>query len=278
MSDGRGARGRLVICPTPIGNLGDITLRTLDALREADLVACEDTRRTRVLLDHHGVQARLVAYHEHNEAASAKGLVARIAAGDVVALATDAGMPVVSDPGWVVIAACVEAGLRVDVLPGASSVLVALAQSALPAATWRFVGFLPRKDGALRELAADPGVLVAFESPRRLGPSLATLAELAPERPAAVCRELTKLHEEIARGTVASLAERYASEEARGEVVLVLGEAPAAVGGDVGAAVDAVAELVAAGAKGRRAAHVVADLTGTSANELYQALMARRSR
>ena len=271
----RVAGGRLVVCPTPIGNLADITLRTLDALRDADVVACEDTRRTRVLLDHHGIRARTVAYHEHNEAKSAAGLVTRIAGGEVVALATDAGMPVVSDPGWVLIEACVAAGLRVEVLPGPSSVLVALALSALPAATWRFVGFLPRRDGPLRALAEDPGVLVAFESPRRLAASLAVLAEAQPDRPAAVCRELTKLHEEAVRGSLAELAARYATEDPRGEIVLVLGEAPARDDADVGAAVDALAELVAAGAKARPAAGVVAGLTGTAPNELYRALMDR---
>src|SRR4051812_32274156 len=139
------AEGRLVVCPTPIGNLEDVTLRVLSALREADLVACEDTRRTRVLLDRYGVRAKLVSYHEHNERARAASLVARMREGAVVALVSDAGMPLVSDPGFVLVQGCVAAGLAVEVLPGPSAALAALVASALPADAWRFVGFLPRR-------------------------------------------------------------------------------------------------------------------------------------
>ena len=196
--------GRLVVCPTPIGNLEDVTLRVLAALREADVVACEDTRRTRVLLDRYGVDASLVSYHEHNERARASELVARMQGGAVVALVSDAGMPLVSDPGGVLVSACVAAGLGVEVLPGPSAALAALVASALPAETWRFVGFLPRKAGPLRELfASSPETLVAFESPRRVGASLAVLAAVDGARPVAVCRELTKIHEEVVRGTAA---------------------------------------------------------------------------
>src|ERR1700757_4098664 len=160
--------GRLIVCPTPIGNLEDVTLRVLAALREADVVACEDTRRTRVLLDRYGVKAKLVSYHEHNEGARAAELVKQMGAGAVVALVSDAGMPLVSDPGFVLVQACVGAGLAVEVLPGPSAVLAALVASALPAERWRFVGFLPRRGEAL--LAIVLGGLettVAFESPRR---------------------------------------------------------------------------------------------------------------
>jgi 16S rRNA (cytidine1402-2'-O)-methyltransferase len=136
--------GRLVVCPTPIGNLEDVTLRVLAALRDADVIACEDTRRTRVLLDRYGVGGTLVSYHEHNEAARASELVGRMTAGAVVALVSDAGMPLVSDPGFVLVQASVAAGLEVEVLPGPSAVLSALVASALPADAWRFVGFLPR--------------------------------------------------------------------------------------------------------------------------------------
>src|SRR5256885_8713628 len=142
--------GRLVVCPTPIGNLEDVTLRVLSALRDADVVACEDTRRTRTLLARYGVSAPLVTYHEHNEERRSGELVARMQAGETVALVSDAGMPLVSDPGYVLVRACVAAGLSVEVLPGPSAVLAALVASALPANSWRFVGFLPRKRGELR--------------------------------------------------------------------------------------------------------------------------------
>src|SRR5436190_7359888 len=166
--------GRLVICPTPIGNLEDVTLRVLSALREADVIACEDTRRTRVLLDRYGVKATLVSYHEHNERSRAAELVERMRAGAVVALVSDAGMPLVSDPGFVLVRACVAAGLPVEVLPGPSAVLAALVASGLPADRWRFVGFLPRKRGELRELLSEGDeTLVAFESPRRMPATLA---------------------------------------------------------------------------------------------------------
>jgi len=270
--------GRLVVCPTPIGNLEDVTLRVLAALRDADVVACEDTRRTRILLDRYGVGGKLVSYHEHNERGRASELVERMRAGAVVALVSDAGMPLVSDPGFVLVQACVAAGLAVEVLPGPSAALAALVASALPAETWRFVGFLPRKSGELRTVLGLPETLVAFESPHRLAASLAVLAELEPGRAAAVCRELTKLHEEVVRGTAAELAARYAEAEPRGEIVLVVGPAEAAPAdadaGPPAAALDALRRLVAAGARPRDAAGVVADLTGASKNALYRAITA----
>jgi 16S rRNA (cytidine1402-2'-O)-methyltransferase len=168
--------GRLVVCPTPIGNLEDVTLRALAALREADVIACEDTRRTRTLLDRYEVAVPLVSYHEHNEERRAAELVERIRGGEAVALVSDAGMPVISDPGYVIVRACVAAGLAVEVLPGPSAPLVALVASALPADAWRFVGFLPRARGELRRLFEEPGpTLVAFESPRRVPATLAVL-------------------------------------------------------------------------------------------------------
>ena len=206
----RSTGGRLIVCPTPIGNLEDVTLRVLAALRDADVVACEDTRRTRVLLERYGVQAALVSYHEHNERERAAELVGRMQEGAVVALVSDAGMPLVSDPGYVLVQGCVAAGLSVEVLPGPSAALAALVASALPADAWRFAGFLPRKRNALLEVFASPETVVAFESPRRVAASLAALAEVDPDRPVAVCRELTKIHEEIVRGTAGELAARYA--------------------------------------------------------------------
>ena len=268
--------GRLVVCPTPIGNLEDVTLRVLAALRDADIVACEDTRRTRVLLDRYGVAGRLVSYHEHNERQRAEELVARMREGAVVALVSDAGMPLVSDPGLVLVRACVAAGLGVEVLPGPSAALNALVASALPAERWQFVGFLPRKHGDLQQVFATPQTVVAFESPRRLAASLQTLADLDPDRPTAVCRELTKIHEEVVRGTAAELAERYRDAPPKGEIVLVVGAAP-----EVAPALDgplsALTRLVEAGAKPRPAATVVAELTGASANALYRALTDQRS-
>jgi 16S rRNA (cytidine1402-2'-O)-methyltransferase len=267
--------GRLVVCPTPIGNLEDITLRVLAALREADVIAAEDTRHSRGLLDRYGVSAPLVSYHEHNEERRAAELVSRMQGGEVVALVSDAGMPLVSDPGYVLVRACVAAGLAVEVLPGPSAALTALVASGLPSDAWRFVGFLPRKRGELRRVLAGPGegTLVAFESPRRVPATLAVLAEIDPAREVAVCRELTKLHEEVVRGSAAELAARYADAPPRGEVVLVV--APAAEGDEAplpAEAVAAVAKLVEAGAKPRAAAGVVAELTGTSANALYKAV------
>ena len=269
--------GRLVVCATPIGNLEDVTLRVLGALREADVVACEDTRRTRILLDRYGIAAPLVSYHEHNEERRAAELVERMRGGDVVALVSDAGMPLISDPGYVLVRACVAAGVAVEVLPGPSAALAALVASGLPADHWRFEGFLPRRVGELRRLlSGGTGTLVAFESPRRLPATLRELAAIDPDRPAAVCRELTKVHEEVVRGTAAELAERFSAAEPRGEVVLVVG-APAPRGDDAPApeVVDAVARLVEAGAKPRAAAGVVAELTGESANALYRAVAER---
>ncbi len=265
--------GRLVVCATPIGNLEDVTLRVLAALRDADVVACEDTRRTRILLDRYGVRATLVSYHEHNERARAAELVERMRGGAVVGLVSDAGMPLVSDPGFVLVQACVAAGLAVEVLPGPSAALAALVASALPSDRWRFAGFLPRRAAELREAFGGVETLVAFESPRRVPATLRALAALDPERPVAMCRELTKVHEEIVRGSAAALAERYGEAPPRGEVVLVIGgAAEAASGGAPDAAVEAVRTLVAAGAKRRVAAGVVADLTGASANALYRAV------
>ncbi len=266
------AVGRLVVCPTPIGNLGDVTLRVLDALREADVVACEDTRRTRVLLDRYEIAGTLVSYHEHNERERARELVGRIQAGAVVALVSDAGTPLVSDPGWALLQACLAAGVPVEVLPGPSSVLAALVASGLPSERWRFVGFLPRKRGELARLLGESvETLVAFESPRRLATALEVLAALDPERPVAVCRELTKLHEEVRRGSAAELTVHYREQPARGEIVLVVGAA-APRSADRDDALNALRSLVDAGARARPAAGVIAKLTGLSANDLYRAL------
>jgi 16S rRNA (cytidine1402-2'-O)-methyltransferase len=268
--------GRLVVCPTPIGNLEDVTLRVLAALREADVIACEDTRRTRILLERYGVDGRLVSYHEHNERARSGVLVAQMRAGATVALVSDAGMPLVSDPGLILVQACMAAGLGVEVLPGPSAALSALVASGLAAERWRFVGFLPRKKSDLQATLATADTFVAFESPNRLAASLQTLAALDPERPVAVCRELTKLHEEVVRGSAAELAQRYAGAAPKGEIVLVAGPATRKAV-DLEQPLAQLRKLVDAGAKPRPAAGVVAELTGVSANALYRALTAQRS-
>jgi len=266
----------LAVCATPIGNLDDVTMRVLRELREADLVLCEDTRRTRILIDRHGIDARLMSYHRHNEAARTGDVMARLEHGERIALVSDAGLPGVNDPGARLIGAAVAAGVPVTVLPGPSAVETALVASGLVGDRFQFVGYLPRRRAELRALAGElvrwPHPIVAFESPRRLPASLATLAEAMPERGAAVCRELTKRFEEIARGTLAELASRF-SEPARGEITLVLGRMP--VAGDTGLveedALAAVAELVAAGVARRTAVYLVARLTGASRNALYRA-------
>jgi len=265
--------GRLVVCPTPIGNLEDITLRVLAALAEADILACEDTRHTSILLARHSISARLVSLHEHNERARAAELVERIADGAVVALVSDAGTPLISDPGYALVRACLAAALHVEVLPGPSAVTSALVASGLPAERWRFVGFLPRARGELEALLAGTSeTLVAFESPRRLQGTLALLAARDPTRAVAVCRELTKLHEEVRRGGAQELAEHYAERPPRGEVVLVCGAAePGRASTE--AALEALRALIDAGAKRRPAAAAVARLTGLAANELYRELM-----
>jgi 16S rRNA (cytidine1402-2'-O)-methyltransferase len=265
--------GQLVLCPTPIGNLRDITLRALDVLGHVDIVACEDTRRTRVLLERHGIAGReLVSFHEHNERARAEELVERLRAGFSVALVSDAGMPLVSDPGFALVRAALAALLPVEVLPGASAPVVALVASGLPGERFRFVGFLPRKRAELeRALGAAAETLVAFESPARLVATLEVLAALDPQRPAAVCRELTKLHEEVRRGSAAELAAHYREHAPRGEIVLVVG-AGEALRVDREEALVALRALVEAGARARPAAKALAALTGIGANELYREL------
>jgi 16S rRNA (cytidine1402-2'-O)-methyltransferase len=261
----------LAVCATPIGNLEDVTLRVLDELRDADLVLCEDTRHTRVLLQRHGITAQLQSYHEHNEAQRVAEVVPRLLAGERIALVSDSGLPGISDPGARLVAAALDAGVRVSVLPGASAVETALVASGLVGDRYQFVGFLPRGgaqlDALWTQLAAWPFAVVAFESPQRLPRTLASLAHALPDRPAAVCRELTKLYEEVVRGTAAELAARF-SEPPKGEIVLVLGAADLVRDDETPLA--AVAELVDAGLPRRRAADVVSRLTGVARNRLYR--------
>jgi 16S rRNA (cytidine1402-2'-O)-methyltransferase len=264
----------LVVCATPIGNLEDVTLRVLRELGEADVVLCEDTRRTRTLLDRHGVEARLVSYHAHNEARRVKEVLPRLEAGERVALASDAGLPGVNDPGARLISAAIERGVGVTVLPGPSAVETALVASGLVGERYAFVGYLPRSREALgrlwEETAGWTWPVVAFESPKRLPASLRSLADADAERPVAVCRELTKRFEEVVRGSVGDVAERFA-EPPKGEITLVLG--PATPGTDGSGSADALAavrELAAAGLPRRRAAELVSGLTGLPRNRLYE--------
>jgi 16S rRNA (cytidine1402-2'-O)-methyltransferase len=263
----------LAVCATPIGNLEDVTLRVLAELAAADVVLCEDTRHTRGLLERHGVEARLLSYHAHNEAQRTAELLPRLEAGERVALVSDAGLPGISDPGARLVRAALDAGVEVSVLPGPSAVETALVASGLLAEQYRFVGFLPRSGSRLRslweELRGWPWPAVAFESPQRLPATLRALAAVDPERETAVCRELTKRFEEVARGTATELAKRF-REPPKGEITLVLGPARGRRDEtEEKQALAAVAELVTAGVSRRRAAEIVSRLTGLPRNRLY---------
>jgi len=276
------AGGRLVVCGTPIGNLGDAPPRLASALAEADVVACEDTREAAKLLNYLGVHARTVSYHEGNERARAAALAEEVAAGRRVALISDAGMPGISDPGHDLIQACVARGLPVEVVPGPSAVLAALVLSGLPTNRFCFEGFLPRKAGPrerrLAELAGEPRTMVFFEAPHRV---LATLAAMAgafgPQRPAAITRELTKLHEQVLRGTVAELRERLAAQGPRGELTVVVAGAPEPAGPDSAALAAEVARLVADGSSTRDAVGAVARASGAPRRAVYQAVLDARA-
>ena len=268
----------LAVCATPIGNLADVTLRVLDELREADAVLCEDTRRTRILLDRHGIRARrLVSLHRHNEARRTEELLPLLLAGERHALVSDAGLPGVNDPGGRLVAAALAAGVEVSVLPGPSAVETALVASGIGGAGYRFLGYLPRRDSELdalwEEARSWPYAAVAFESPQRLPRSLDRLARIDPARSVVVCRELTKRFEEVVRGTAADVAARF-SEPPKGEVTIVLGPGSSAES-DVDAAVEAVRLLGEAGAPRRVAADVVSGLVNASRNELYRGSLDR---
>lgn len=273
--------GRLVIVATPIGNLDDLSPRAAAALRDADVVACEDTRRTATLLRHAGSAVRMVPVHEHNEAGRAEDLVGRIGAGETVALVSDAGMPGISDPGARVIRAAIDAGVQVVVIPGPSAVESALVASGLPVEPFAFVGFFPRKAGERTVLFARhaqwPGSLVGFESPRRLGDLLQSLADTDPDRSVAVCRELTKMHEEVVRGTAVELATRYA-EAPYGEVTVVIGPAAVPVDVDGERLKESVELLLAEGLSAGRVADVVARLGLGARNAAYREALAAANR
>ena len=271
----------LYVVATPIGHLGDVSLRALTVLRQADVVACEDTRITRRLLDRYDITAPVVALHAHNEHRRATLLLDRVAAGERVAIVTDAGTPGVADPGLLVVRGARERGLPVQVVPGPSAVLMALIASGLPPQPFTFFGFVPARAGERRRALAAwlqiPHTLVLFESPRRLAASLGDLASIAPTRPAALCRELTKLHEEVRSGTLAELAAASQATTVRGEITLV-------VGPDPGQGSVTRLPLAAAARQAlerhpddpRRALRTAMELSGLPRREVYAALGAAR--
>jgi len=265
----------LYLVATPIGNLADIGLRAIEVLGKADLVACEDTRTTRKLLTAHGIAAKLTAYHEHNAARVRPRLMERLECGEAVALVSDAGTPLISDPGYKLVAAAAAAGVTVTAVPGASAGLAALTVSGLPSDRYFFAGFLPNKAiarrRALAELVPVPASLVIYESARRLPAALADMAEVLGPRPAAVARELTKLHEEVRRGTLPTLAEHYGSAgPPKGEVVVVIGppglDAAAAPSAE---ALDARLRAALSRESLRDAVAAVAEATGLPRKQIY---------
>jgi 16S rRNA (cytidine1402-2'-O)-methyltransferase len=284
MTPGEPPQGVLVLAATPIGDARDAGPRLAEELATADVVAAEDTRRLRRLTDRLGVgvAGEVVSYHEHNEASRTAELVARIAGGARVVVVTDAGMPSVSDPGYRLVRACVEQGLRVTGVPGPSAVLMSLAVSGLPVDRFCFEGFLPRKRGererSLAALAEEPRTMVFFEAPHRLAATLTSMATvLGADRPAAVCRELTKTYEEVRRGGLAELA-AWAEPGVRGEITVVVAGWSATKDGELAVA-DVVPQVLERTAAGERLKDVTRDLaarTGLSAKALYDAAVAAR--
>jgi 16S rRNA (cytidine1402-2'-O)-methyltransferase len=276
-----------MVCATPIGNLGDVTLRVLDALRDADVIAAEDTRVTRKLLSRYEIHTALEPYHAKNLAARTPVLVDRIAAGAIIALVSDAGTPGISDPGAHLVDACIDAGLPVDVLPGASAIVTALVASGLPTHAFYFGGFLPRKAGdrrrALEKVAGLDATLLFYESPHRAAATMASVAEVLPGRRAAMARELTKFFAEVVRAPVEELAERLDARELKGEIVLVVGPPPATAGtaiateADEGAVLSAYEAALAQGSTRRDAVKEAARRCGAPRNAVYD-LVTRRGR
>jgi 16S rRNA (cytidine1402-2'-O)-methyltransferase len=266
----------LYLVATPIGNLRDITLRALEVLAAADLIACEDTRVTRKLVDHYGIATPLTPYHDHNATEARPKLLARLAAGATIALVSDAGTPLISDPGFKLARSAREAGYPVTALPGASAVLTALAVSALPTDRFLFEGFLPAKSAQRRariaELARIPATLVFYETGPRLAAALADLAEGFGARDASVCRELTKLYEEVRRGDLATLARDYAQAEPRGEIVLVV--APPAPPATEIEDIDTLIRAARARLSVKETVAEIAAVTGRPRREIYQRALA----
>lgn len=269
-----------MLVATPIGNLSDMTLRGLEALAGADAVLCEDTRVSAKLLERYGIRVPLMAYHEHNARKMQPEILARLKGGAALALISDAGMPLISDPGFRLVQACVAEGLAVSACPGPSAVLTALALSGLATDRFSFLGFLPPKPGERKRLLeqwrAVPGTLIAFESPHRLTVALADIAAVLGERPMVVARELTKLHEELARGTAAELLADFSARPAvKGEIVLVVappGDDPPLTEDVIEATITAALENAAPA----RAAALVARQLGLPRDDIYQRILKRR--
>jgi 16S rRNA (cytidine1402-2'-O)-methyltransferase len=267
----------LYIAATPIGHARDITLRTLDTLRACDVIAAEDTRVTAKLLAIYGISKTLVSYNEHNAARERPRLLARIQAGERVVLVSDAGTPLVSDPGFKLVREAVAMDLRVEALPGASAALVSLVLSGLPSDRFLFAGFLPTRSGerrtALGDVAAIRASLIFFESPHRLAESLQDLAAVLGDRPAAVCRELTKFHQDVRRGTLLELAARYAGEdEPRGEISIVVG--PPETIGPQPETIDSLLKQALAFMPVRAAADLVSEALGLTRRGVYDRALA----
>ncbi|MGH2735367.1 MAG: 16S rRNA (cytidine(1402)-2'-O)-methyltransferase [Actinomycetota bacterium] len=272
--------GKLVLVGTPIGNLEDASRRAIRTLEEAEVLACEDTRRTRKLLSHYGIRVReLVTYHEGNERRSARGLLERLKRGQDVVLVSDAGMPGLSDPGFRLVEACARSGIEVEVVPGPTASVSALALSGLPPARFVFEGFLPRKASERRRhiggLLAEERTIVLFESPHRIADTLADLLDALGDRPAVVARELTKLHETVHRGTLSSLLDQARANEFIGEIVVVISgavrEARTEVGPEQLAA--RAQSLIDGGMDRKQAMTTVAQEAGVSKRQVFDALV-----
>jgi 16S rRNA (cytidine1402-2'-O)-methyltransferase len=277
-SGSAGSGGRLVLIATPIGNLGDLSPRAVAALRAADVCAAEDTRRTGRLLEHAGVQTPMVSHHEHNEERRAAELCDRVAAGEVVAVVTDAGTPGLADPGFPIVREAVARGLPIEAIPGPAAAIHALLLSGLPMDRFAFEGFLPRKPGPrsrrLTELADDPRTLVFYVAPHRADADLAAMAEAFGPRPAALARELTKLHEEVWRAPLPALVERAAEQGVRGEVTVVVAGAPEELAPlDDADLIRRVRELIATGVGKKEAIGQVAAAAQVPKRRVYQAVL-----
>lgn len=279
--------GTLYIVATPIGNLEDITQRALRVLGEVEVVACEDTRRTRVLLNHFGIKTRTISYHEHNEYERAEQICKLLSEGKSVALVSDAGTPLINDPGFRVIGAAIELNLPVVPIPGATALITALIASGLPSDQFLFAGFLPARANARRaklsELSAIPATLIFYEAPHRIAAALQDAGAVLGNRPAAVARELTKIHEEIVRGRLHELAERFgAGWIARGEIVLVISgegiEAPATETLEPGKLIERVGELEREGLDAKAALKKAARELGMKRAEAYRLIVAQKNR
>jgi 16S rRNA (cytidine1402-2'-O)-methyltransferase len=269
--------GRLFLVATPIGNLEDITYRAVRVLREADAIACEDTRQTRKLLDHFGIARPTVSYHEHNEAERSEELAERLQGGQRIALVSDAGMPLVSDPGYRLVRAAIDRGIPVEPIPGPSAALTALAASGLPTDSFYFGGFLPPKAGqrakVLEALAGERATLVFYEAPHRIVESLEAIEQVLGARPVVVARELTKLHEEFLRGTAGEVrAELAGRDSVKGEITLLIGRATGPVESDTPVE-EAVEALVQSGISRMDAMKQVARQRGLSKREVYDQLL-----